>query len=148
MNNPLYIGILVNLLLWSYVLLCIFRSRQVVYECLAGAKYVIILFFFVIGFSIYMGDIQGYGLYNFLSIGSAGIVYYLVKSGIGTDGFYILGRRYRYDSVSNVKIETLNKKMGLRFDYHKRSHYLFVKPEQVKELKGYLDQYYYQKKER
>ena len=143
MSNSLHITILINVLVWAYMVLCLVRSRDVVYECQAGAKFVIIVLFFGVGLLIYFNDIQGYGIYNFLSLGSAGIVYYLVKSGIGKDGFYILGRRYKYEDVSNLKIETLNQKLGVRFDYHKKSHYLFVKKEKIKELKMYLDQYYY-----
>ena len=143
MNNPLYVAIVINVLVWAYVILCLYRSKGVKYECQVGAKIVIVLLFFGAGLLIYVNDIQGYGIYNFMSLGIAGLLYYLVKSGIGEEGFYVLGRLFRYKDISNLKLENLGNKIGLKFDYRHRSRYLFVKEDKVKELKKNLDQYYY-----
>lgn len=146
MNNHLF-EIVVNVFVWAYLIYCLYNSHQVKYECQGGSKALVIGIFFGIGLYIYLSDIQGTGLYAFLSLGIAGILFYLVKSGMGENGFYILGHFYKYEKVSNVRIEDLNKKMGICFDYRHRSHYLFFAKDKTFETKKNLEKYYYHEKE-
>lgn len=135
--------ILINILVWAFILLYLFRSSRVIYECRAGNKVVIVALFFVIAILQYLNHPNTAGVITCGSLMIAGVIYTLVKSGFGEKGFYVLGRFYAYDKLSNLKIERKQERIYISFEYRKRTMYLIAKSEEENTVRELIQRYYY-----
>lgn len=134
----------INIIVWAFVLLYLYQSSKVIYECRAGNKIIIIALFFIIAITQYLNHPNTEGVITCGSLMIAGVIYSLVKSGFGTKGFYVLGRFFAYTKVNDVKLERKHNMIYISFDYKKRTKYLFAKVEDEYRIRELIQKYYYQ----
>lgn len=135
--------LILNIVVWIYVIMFLNRGKQIVYECEVGLKNIIAIIFFAIALFQYLSNRNIYTLITFASISLAGILYCLVPSGFGQDGFIILGRKIKYKDIDDIKVEKYKGRLQIMIEHKRKIHYLFQKLENEDKVKRLIKKYYH-----
>lgn len=137
----LFFAIIVNVVLWAYIIYCLNNAKEIEYECQSGSKLIIFIFFFTMGFLTYLRIRNFYGLISLASFILASGVYHIIPSGFGNNSIIIMGRRYAFSRIKDMELRKENNRLILSFVYGRKTHLLFASLEQSDMMKAYFDLY-------
>lgn len=138
----LIITAIINTFIWACVITFLIRGKSVIYEMRAGSIKVVVILFFGLGLLQYLSHRNLYSLITFISITIAGIIYLLIPSGIGKNEFIILGRIYPYNKVKYLELAEENNVLQLKFEYKRRTYFLFADKDKEDEVRKIVKKYY------
>ena len=138
----LIITAIINTFIWVCVITFLIRGKSVIYEMRAGSIKVVVILFFGLGLLQYLSHRNLYSLITFISITIAGIIYLLIPSGIGKNEFIILGRVYPYNKVKYLELAEENNVLQLKFEYKRRTYFLFADKDKEDEVRKIVKKYY------
>lgn len=138
----LIITAIINTFIWACVITFLIRGKSVIYEMRAGSIKVVVILFFGLGLLQYLSHRNLYSLITFISITIAGIIYLLIPSGIGKNEFIILGRVYPYNKVKYLELAEENNVLQLKFEYKRRTYFLFADKDKEDEVRKIVKKYY------
>ena len=138
----LIITAIINTFIWACVITFLIRGKSVIYEMRAGSIKVVVILFFGLGLLQYLSHRSLYSLITFISITIAGIIYLLIPSGIGKNEFIILGRIYPYNKVKYLELAEENNVLQLKFEYKRRTYFLFADKDKEDEVRKIVKKYY------
>lgn len=131
----IYGAILINIIVWLVAIKAIVYSRKVIYECRIGMSWIILIMALVAGLVMYIRLPFVWGVGSFVSLLAAAGAVYLTKSGLGKDEVIILGRRYPYQKVRDIRIIKSENRTDIAVELKRKTVYLFADRDKGEEVK-------------
>lgn len=130
--------VLINVLVWAFVLFCLFNGRKIEKEINNDKKYVAIIVFSILSIILY---IKLRSTITLLSLIMAGNVYSIIPTGYNNEGIYIKGRKYSYKKMKSAEMNEESNCYRLTFVYYGRPYFISVKKEERYILEDVIARY-------
>ena len=137
----IYLAVL-NVLIWSYAILTIIRSRAVTFECRAGYTWIVIVLAAVGGGVFYFREPSYPTLFTYTTFFIASCVIYACKNGFSDKGIVILGRIYPYHKIKDITIKKRKKRIDVEIALRYKTVFLFCDPIEELNLRSVIKKYY------
>lgn len=131
-------AILINVLVWAFVLFCLFNGRKIEKEINNDKRYVAIIAFGIISIILYTKLRSTITLFSLVLAGS---VYSVIPTGYNNEGIYIKGRKYSYKKMKSADMNEESSCYRLTFVYYGRPHFISVKKEERYILEDVIARY-------
>lgn len=131
----IYGALIINAAAWIVAIRALIYSRKVIYECRIGMSWLILIMALAAGFAMYVRLPFAWGAGSFISLLAAAGVIYLTKSGLGKNEAVIMGRRYPYRKIKDIRVQKSEKRVDLVIELKRRTVYLFKDRDEAEEAR-------------
>lgn len=119
-------AIVINVLVWIFVLFSLFNGRNIEKEVNNEKRYVAIIIFLLLSILLF---IKLRSIITLASIIIAGTIYSVIPTGYNNEGIYIKGKKYAYAKMKSADMNEERNCYRLTFVYRGRPYFISVKKE-------------------